>query len=177
MSNRMRPLQLVIAGLLAACSSGETPAIDTATPVSRPSPPAAVASAPDSAAGRTASDCPATGKWALCSFEKRLRRSGFVATKIDSASPNRAGFSVQPAVYKLGGGRLEVFLYEDAAAMERDIAGIDTLTVSPPGTPPAWPSGAALVRNGNVAAVYMGQSAREAERLTLAITAGAPSGS
>jgi hypothetical protein len=61
--------------------------------------------------------------------------------------------------------------------MERDIAGIDTLTVSPPGTPPAWPSGAALVRNGNVAAVYMGQSAREAERLTLAITAGAPSGS
>ena len=82
-----------------------------------------------------------------------------------------------PTVYTLGSGRLEVFLYEDAAAMEKDLAAMDTLTVAPPGAAPAWPSPPGLIRSGNLAAVYMGQSARQAERLTLAITAGAPSGS
>lgn len=176
MSNGIRLHRVAILALLAACGSGDAPATDTVAVASSPPASDVVASAIDSTGKRTASDCPATGRWALCSFEKRLRRSGFVATKIDSAPPSRPGFSVQPAVYKLGGGRLEVFLYEDVAALEKDIAGIDTLTVTPPGTPSSWPSPAVLVRNGNVAAVYMGQNAREAERLTLAITAGAPSG-
>jgi hypothetical protein len=123
-----------------------------------------------------AGDCPATGMWAPCSLEKRLRRSGFVVTKLDSLAPSRPGFKVRPIVYKLGTGRLEVFVYEDAAAMERDIAGIDTVTVSPPGTTSVWATGAGLVRNGNLAAVHTGQSPRQAERLMLAITAGAPSG-
>ncbi|HEX5577488.1 MAG TPA: hypothetical protein VFX40_03880 [Gemmatimonadaceae bacterium] len=137
------------------------------------------AASPVAAPPRTAGpdECPATGQWALCSVEKRLKRSGFVARKVEGESPDRAGFTVKPTVYTLGSGRLEVFLYENAAAMEKDIAALDTLTVSPPGTAPAWPSQAGLVRSGNLAAVYMGQSARQAERLTLAITAGAPSGS
>lgn len=121
-------------------------------------------------------ECPATGQWALCSVEKRLKRSGFVAKKVEGESPERAGFAVKPAVYTLGSGRLEVFIYEDAATMEKDFAALDTITVAPPGTAPAWPSPAALIRSGNLAAVYMGQSARAAERLSLAITAGAPSG-
>ena len=121
--------------------------------------------------------CPATGKWALCSLEKRLKRSGFVATRIENESPKRPGFSVQPTVYKLGKGRLEVFLYEDAAALERDIAGLDTLSVVPKGgASSTWASQPGLIRSGNLAAVYMDQNARQAERLVLAITAGAPSG-
>lgn len=166
-----------VLALLAACGGSDPPPVDTSVAVAPALSPAVVPSSRESAATATGADCPATGKWALCSLEKRLRRAGFVATKIDSESPSRPGFSVKPTVYKLGSGRLEVFLYDDAVAMEKDIAGIDTLTVSPPGNPPAWPSGAALVRNGNVAAVYMGQTSRQAERLVLAITAGAPSGS
>jgi hypothetical protein len=105
-----------------------------------------------------------------------LKRSGFVARKVDGESPERAGFTVKPTVYTLGSGRLEVFLYEDAAAMEKDIAALDTLGVTPPGTASAWPSPPGLIRSANLAVVYMGQSARAAERLMLAITAGAPSG-
>ena len=156
---------------LAACSEESGRVADTAAA-------APVATVAPSAASQkpVATDCPATGRWALCSLEKRLRRSGFVVTKLDSAAPSRPGFNVRPAVYKLGTGRLEVFLYEDATAMERDIAGIDTITVSPPGAVSVWSSDAALVRNGNLAAVHTGQSPRQAERLMLAITAGAPSG-
>ena len=159
--------------LLLACARADEPKSSDAAAVA-PVPPVAAAtrSGPVSA-----DECPATGQWALCSLEKRLKRSGFVARKVEGESSARAGFAVKPTVYTLGSGRLEVFLYEDAATMEKDIAALDTLTVAPPGTAPAWPSPAGLIRSGNLAAVYMGQSARAAERLTLAITAGALSGS
>ena len=80
-----------------------------------------------------------------------------------------------PVVYTLGRGRLEVFLYDDDAALAKDIAGIDTVTVAPPGVVAVWPSAPGLIRSGNLAAVFMDQNARQAERLVLAITAGAPS--
>ena len=140
-----------------------------ATPVAAPVPP------PVSSTGRTGvDDCPATGQWALCSLEKRLKRSGFVARRLEQESPRRAGFSGVPVVYTLGRGQLEVFLYDDAASLAKDIAAIDTITVAPPGTAPSWPSQPGLIRSANLAAVYMDQNPRQAERLTLAITAGAP---
>jgi hypothetical protein len=163
--------RLALFVLLLACGRGDDrkPPADTVV--------AAIPAAAARPGPVRADECPATGLWALCSLEKRLKRSGFVARKIEGESPDRAGFAVKPTVFTLGGGRLEVFLYEDAAAMEKDIAALDTLTVAPPGTAPAWPSQPGLIRSGNLAAVYMEQTARQAERLTLAITAGAPSGS
>ncbi len=159
---------LILFGASCRTASDDTVASDT---------PVTVQAAPAATTAQVRKDdCPATGKWALCSVEKRLRRSGFVATRVESESPERAGFSVRPAVYTLGRGRIEVFIYDDAGAMEKDIAAIDTLTVSPPGTAPAWPSPPGLIRNGNLAAVYMEQSSRQAERLQMALTAGAPSG-
>ena len=157
--------------LLACGGGGDTNASSDTNAVS---PPAAEEAELPRAVGPD--DCPATGKWALCSVEKRLKRSGFVARKVEGESPQRAGFSVKPTVYTLGRGRLEVFLYEDAAALNEDISGLDTITVAPRGATPAWPSQPGLVRSGNLAAVFMDQTVRQAERLTLALTAGAPSG-
>ena len=110
----------------------------------------------------------------MCSLEKRLKRSGFVAERIEGDSSRRAGFDVAPAVYKLGRGRLEVFLYESEQALAKDLAGLDTISVTPPGAAGVWPSPPTLIRSGNVAAVFMDQTPRQAERLVLAITAGAP---
>lgn len=165
-------LALAIALASSACNSGDNNSAAKDTSIATQSPPPA----PSPIAATKADDCPATGKWALCSVEKRLKRSGFVATRLPSESPARPGFSVKPAVYTLGRGRLEVFIYDDAGSMEKDIASMDTLTVSPAGTAPVWPSPAGLIRNGNLAAVYMDQSSRQAERLLMALTAGAPSG-
>jgi hypothetical protein len=81
---------------------------------------------------------------------------------------------VAPAAYTLGHSRLEVFVYPDEAALAKDIASIDTLTASPRGRPSTWEMTPTFVRSANLAAVFLSDSPVQAERLTLAITAGAP---
>ena len=119
--------------------------------------------------------CPATGRWALCSIEKRLKGAVLVARKIDSASAPRAGFSVKAQIYAMGrDSRLELFIYPDEAALARDVAKMDTLKVVPLGGAGSWSSPPTLIRSANLAAVLLSRDAREADRLSLALTAGAP---
>jgi hypothetical protein len=120
------------------------------------------------------STCPRTGKWALCSVEKRLRQSGFVVTPVPGASPRRAGFSVAPIVYRLGRARLEVFIYGDEASAARDVAKLDTVTVAPRGSVSRWGGIPTFVRAGNLVAVFLTDNPTHADRLSLALTAGAP---
>jgi hypothetical protein len=120
------------------------------------------------------SPCPRTGKWALCSVEKRLRQSGFVVTPVAGNPPRRAGFSVAPAVYKLGRSRLEVFIYADDASLAHDVAKLDTVTVAPRGAAVNWGGIPTFVRAGNLVAVFMSDNPTHTDRLTLALTAGAP---
>jgi hypothetical protein len=154
---------------MVACGGRDSVPADTSR-VQLPAP----AMTADSARVVVPDPCPSTGQWALCSLEKRLKRSGFVMQRLEGDTVRRPGFSVTPAVYKLGRGRLEVFLYESEAALMADLAAIDTVSVAPRGAAGTWPSPPALVRSGNVAAVFMDQTARQAERLVLAVTAGAP---
>jgi hypothetical protein len=113
--------------------------------------------------------------WALCSVENRLRQSGFVAKRIAGDSPKRAGFSVKPTAYTLGKSRLEVFIYKDEASLARDMAALDTALVGPRGAAASqWEMQPVLVRSANLAAVLLTTNARQAERVTLALTAGAP---
>jgi hypothetical protein len=120
------------------------------------------------------STCPRTGKWAPCSVEKRLRQSGFVVTPVPGAPPRRAGFSVAPVVYRLGRARLEVFIYGDETSVARDVAKLDTVTVAPRGSVGRWGGTPTFVRAGNLVAVFLTDNPTHADRLTLALTAGAP---
>lgn len=72
-----------------------------------------------------------------------------------------SGFSVKPIFYQLGKARAQIFIYRDSAAQARDIAQVDTTTVT-------------MVRSGNIAAIYIGENPRQAERFALALSAGAP---
>jgi len=123
---------------------------------------APIAIAPPASAAHDVSGCPHTGRWAICSLETRLRQAGFVAKRVSSDSTKSAQFSVKPIVYTLGRARLEVYLYDDSTLLAREIAAMDT--VGPP----------LVIRSGNLAAVYVGDNGQQAERLALAITAGAP---
>jgi hypothetical protein len=120
------------------------------------------------------SPCPHTGLWAECSVERRLRQSGFVVTRIDSVFGKRPGFSVMPIVYSLGRSRLEVFLYENEKALAKDVAKLDTVRVVPVGSPPDSAVAPTFIRSGNLIGILTSQNARQAERVVLAITAGAP---
>lgn len=152
-------------------SRGEsaTPLV-TSSSVGRATPPATATSSTPAKPG-----CPRTGKWALCSVERRLGESGFVVKRVGGDAPHRAGFSVVPAVYMLGRSRLEVFIYPSESAVSGDVAKIDTLSAAPRGAPNPWPFlSPTFVRSANLAAVFLTDNATQAERLTLALTAGAP---
>jgi hypothetical protein len=128
-----------------------------------------------SGASPAAPACPRTGQWALCSVERRLVQSGFVIRRVGGAPPRRAGFSVLPAVYTLGRSRLEVFIYPSEATLAADVAKIDTVSAAPPGAKNPWPFfSPTFVRSANLAAVFLTDNPTQAERLTLALTAGAP---
>lgn len=159
----------------AAIESTSTMSSETTSGASKSS--AVSVSLPQVAASSTptAAGCPRTGKWALCSVEKRLGQAGFVVKRVGGEAPHRAGFSVVPAVYMLGRSRLEVFIYPTESAVSADVAGIDTLSAAPRGAPNPWSFfSPTFVRSANLAAVFLTDNATQAERLTLALTAGAP---
>lgn len=101
-------------------------------------------------------------------------QSGFVVHPVDSQAVRRPGFSVIPAIYYLGRARLEIFLYPSATAAANDAAGLDTTIAAPRGQRSPWPMPPTFVRSVNLIVVYLTDSPVQAERLTLALTAGAP---
>ena len=118
--------------------------------------------------------CPRTGLWATCSVEKRLVQAGFVVNRGANPGPARPGFSVRPALYVLGKSHLEVFVYPTESAANADVAKLDTLGAAPRGSRNAWEVPPTFVRSANLLAVYLTENPTQAERLTLALTAGAP---
>jgi hypothetical protein len=157
-----------------------SPAVSAPTPLSADHPAAGVATAgpivpvsgPSTAA--SAGPCPRTGLWAECSVEKRLTQAGFVVQRAGAPGPVRPGFSVAPRVYNLGKSRLEVFIYPNEAAVRADVSKIDTASAAPKGKAGQWPLPPTFVRSANLIAVFLTDNPTQAERLTLALTAGAP---
>lgn len=170
--NRSWLLFLTLSTAFVACGRSRS----DASPRASAEPPTTASQTVTEAGSSTAkSECPRTGKWALCSVEKRLVQAGFVVRYDPKPASRRPGFSVMPAAYNLGRSRLEVFVYPSAEAAARDVAGLDTLAAAPRGSRGAWglvpPT---FVRNGNLIAVFLTDSPVHGERLSLALTAGAP---
>ena len=157
----------LLIALVAACGGREKSASDSASVVS--SQPTPVISAPV-----TPDTCVKNGLWAACSVEKRLKQAGFVVTRLDSASADRDGFSVKPVIYSLGKTRLEVFLYKSESDASKDAALLDTLAVAPKGKTGSWASTPMFIRNTNLLGVIITENGRQAERVSLALTAGPP---
>jgi hypothetical protein len=169
-------LILLVSATVTACKRGASEGAGDSASFTAAAAPAATPTASSSATtGNGAPACPRTGKWALCSVEKRLGQSGFVVRRMSGEAPHRAGFSVVPAVYMLGRSRLEVFVYPSESALAADVAKIDTISAAPRGAPNPWPFfSPTFVRSANVAAVFLTDNATQAERLTNALAAGAP---
>jgi|SRR4051812_47268501 hypothetical protein len=171
MKRSLFPL-LLSAALLVCCRGSERNA--AASVVSSTPRSASGATEASSSSTKAVRGCTRTGKWALCSVERRLDQSGFVVRRDTVRPVRRAGFSVLPAIYILGRARLEVFLYPTAEAAQKDVAALDTVTVAPRGSHGAWPTPPTFVRNVNLIAVFLTDSPVQGERLTLALAAGPP---
>ncbi|MEO7822857.1 MAG: hypothetical protein ABIS15_04560 [Gemmatimonadaceae bacterium] len=174
---RAIPLQLTALTLCAfiiSCGRSDESGSDSSVAGAVSATPLASESTAVTPAGSTSSPCPRTGRWARCSLEKRLEQSGFVLRKPDGEIPRRLGFSVPPLVYSLGRARLEVFIYPDEAALGRDLAQMDTTVGAPRGKTNDWEIPPRFMRSANLAAVFLTRNEQQAERVTLAITAGPP---
>lgn len=158
--------------LIGAC--GRSDQSDSGAPSAGRSDDPTLPSASSTFAGQPRAPCPRTGRWAICSVEKRLEQAGFVLRKAEGELPRRSGFSVQPVVYMLGRARLEVFVYPDENALTGDVAKLDTALAAPRGQANDWEIPPRFMRSANLAAVFLTRNEQQAERLTLAITAGPP---
>lgn len=169
---------LLALAVLAACSRSSPDSAEPAASALNMSAesvsPTGTAASSTAASSSAAPKCPRTGLWATCSVETRLGQAGFVVRRVTEQAARRPGFSVPPVAYNLGRTRLEVFIYPSEAALAADIARIDTVIAAPRGARNPWMMIPTFVRSANLAAVFLTDNPTQAERLTLALTAGAP---
>lgn len=126
-------------------------------------------------AGGASAHCPHDGRWRVCSLLDRLDKAGLVPRVDSSAPPERLPFLHAPGtVVHLGLGDLHTFVYDDTAALTRDIAALDTTRVAPRGQSYAWATTPTFVRSANLVAVLLTPNERQIERIQLALDAGPP---
>jgi hypothetical protein len=158
-------LAFLLAGVVACSSSDSSATRQTAT--------AAPSVTPAAASGSSA--CPNTGKWAACSVVYRLVRAG-VAPRVDStAKPEEKRLTGQSFVIKIGQfASLDVFLYSDSAARKSDEAKLDTAEFVNGTAPQTMRRERTLIVNNNLIGLLTSLNAHQRERVSDALTAGAP---
>ncbi|GJG86803.1 hypothetical protein tb265_19840 [Gemmatimonadetes bacterium T265] len=125
--------------------------------------------------GGPTGQCPHDGRWRVCSLVDRLDKAGLVPHVDTTAAPERLAFLHAPGtVVHLGLGELHTFVYDDTAALARDVAALDTTRVAPRGQTYTWSTTPTLVRSANLLAVLLTPNERQIERIQLALEAGPP---
>ena len=123
--------------------------------------------------------CPRNSRWQPCGFEDRIFHAGLsIKATGDSA---RVPFLPVPGVrYRVAlTDTILAFFFKDSVALARALAPLDTIRLAPrvdsaADTTLPWPRRPVVIRSGNLLALYFSATPRQRERITLAITAGAP---
>lgn len=169
----MRPtLSFFLAGVLAclfACGQADSDASRARqTPSAAPAYVARPPTPSDSA-------CPRDGKWKDCALEDRINKSGMNIRIQDTVVVPY--FSQVGTRYRIGSSTTMVaFFFADSAVGAKATASLDRQRLTPPGDSiGVWPEvPVEVIRSANLIAVLFGASATQAERVRLAVTAGAP---
>lgn len=92
--------------------------------------------------------------WDVAAVEHRLRDSGL--SPVRAPEPVRQPFMAVPGtLFRLSGGELQVYIYGDAGALSRDVAGLDTARVAPPTMMIEWLAKPTLITANNLAALLI----------------------
>jgi hypothetical protein len=162
----MRAPLFAITIVLAACA----PAADKQAKVDAV---ARTAIAAESSVAATAALLPSTGKWDEPHLVERLVRAGLAP----QARPDEKAGKYWKAplfAYQVGSAMLHVYLYSDSLARKAVVATLDTLQAAPPGVTGVYPLRHILIVQNNLAAVLVGGSDAQQERVRLALEAGLP---
>lgn len=117
--------------------------------------------------------CPRTGSWSACQVRSSLERAGLVA-RDTALSNDLPSLVVAPISYRLGSASLAVYLFADSGTRARAAGGLDTVRFVASSRPLTMRSVATLIENGNLLALYYGKNEHQRERVSNALTAGAP---
>jgi len=154
------PLVLVIA----ACSKPDAP--PQQTPVSTATP----ANAPGGG-----SSCPATGLWADCSLMYRLDRAGLSPALDSSANPTEKALTGRPLLLKIGRtATLELYIYPDSASRIADGKKLDRAHLVNATAQQTIERERTLIESANIIGLLTSLSSHQRERVSDALTAGAP---
>ena len=160
---RARSLAVI---LLAACASpGEEKHREETV--------ARAAVAAESAKAAVAATIPTGGRWDEAHLVERLVRSGLAPQALPQEKGERYWDTAVHA-YRINTATLFAYIYADSVARRRVTGGLDTTTAAPKGTPSPYAKPHLLIIQNNLAAVLLGATERQAERVTLALTAGLP---
>jgi len=137
----------------------------------------ASASGPTGSVGAAAqetrtSGCPRTGHWIDCQVRERLIRSGLAPH--DTARESLPALGPSPLVYRLGRGGLAVYLFPDSAARARAASSLDTVKYVRAPRAPTMYSQATVIENDNLLGLLFSKNEQQIERVSDALTAGAP---
>lgn len=162
----MRAALIAIAVSLPACtSSAEKQA--KAEQVAR------VAIAAESSVAAAATSIPSNGKWDEPHLVERLVRAGLAPQSLQEEK-GELFWKVPVLAYRLGPSVLQVYIYGDSVARKAVTSALDTLTAAPPGKTGVYPLRHIFVVQNNLAAVLVGGSDAQQERVRLALEAGLP---
>lgn len=109
----------------------------------------------------------------MCSVMERLKRAGLGA-RLDSGSVRVEPLTIPGARIQIGRSSLEVFLYADSAARQLEEQRLDPHQFIEATAQPTLRGEATIIRNGNLLAFLHSRSDQQRERVSDALTAGAP---
>ena len=161
----MRIVLCVVTLVLAACSGAEKQKQQEQA--------AKTAIAAESTVAAQAKSLPITGKWDEAHLVERLVRAG-LAPQAMAGEKGEPYWKVPVHAFRLGPNTLFVYLYADSVARRAVTSGLDTLTGAPKGTAAVYPPGHVMIVQNNLAAVMVGGTEAQIERVTLALEAGLP---
>lgn len=105
---------------------------------------------------------------------ERLVQSG-LAPQALSGEKAESWWHLPVHAYRVGTATLHAYIFADSSLRRRVTEGIDSLTIAPAGMPSPYARPHILIVQNNLAAVLIGGTERQQERVLLALTAGLPS--
>ena len=163
---------LALAIVMSACSKSGSSADSARAASSSAGSVAGQASDGAATSEKRTAPCPKTGHWSECQVRERLIRSG-VATK-DTTRAALPALGPAPLVYRLSRGALAVYLFADSGARARAAGTLDTVTYVPASVGPTMLSRAMVIENDNLLGLLFSKNDQQIERVSDALTAGAP---